>query len=112
MSESSGALACLECGQPIPDGQRWVHFPQCAAVMTLVRSGRSYLEKDPDPDDPDVLNADPDLLNRYRVQAGIVGLFPSFPVRRAVRRRDRGYCQYPGCTERGATMRVSCRTWC
>ena len=107
MSESSGALPCLECGQPIPDGERWVHSPRCAAVMALVRYGRKHLEKDPDPYDPDVLDADvdPDRLNKYREQAGIVGLFPSLPVRRAVLRRDRGYCQYPGCTESEA-MRI------
>lgn len=104
MSESSNALACLECGLPIPHGERWVHSPQCAAVMALVRYGRLHREKDLDPDDPDVLDmdADPDRLNKYREQAGIVGLFPSLAVRRAVLHRDRGHCQYPGCTEPGA----------
>ncbi len=103
MSERSSALACLECGKPIPDGDRWLCPPQCTAVMTLVRYGRSHREVGPDPVDPDGLDVEPDLLDRYRRRARIVGRFPSFRVRIAVHHRDRGRCQYPGCTERGAT---------
>ena len=100
MSESSSALACLECGKPIVDGQRWVHFPQCAAVMKLVRYGRSNVGEGT-VYDPDGLTVEPDRFNRYRRQARIVGRFPSRAVRKEAHRRDGERCQFLDCTERG-----------
>jgi hypothetical protein len=87
MSTISSRLVCLECGQPIPDGQRWLCSGRCRAVMRLVRYGRSHPEQGPDP-------ADPDLLNRQRRQAGIVGRFPTYETLVKARHHDHGQCQY------------------
>ena len=103
MKDMQGSLACLECGEPIHDATRWLCSDRCAAVMSLVRYGRSDSTQDPKSADPDGLYVDQDILNRYRRKAGIIGHFPSVAVRQAVRGRDRGRCQHPGCTERGVT---------
>ena len=108
MNETSGTLACLECGEPILDGSRWLCSARCAAVMTLVRYGRSNVEEGAHPIDPDGLSVDQDLLNRYRRKAGIIGRFPSLLVRQAVRGRDGGRCQDSGCAEREVTR----TDWC
>ena len=92
------ALSCLECGQAIPDGRRWLCSPRCAAVMTLVRYGRKHMAGE----DPDEVGLDDARLRRYAAEATIVGRFPTQSVMEKVRVRDRHSCQYVGCDARGA----------
>jgi hypothetical protein len=84
-------LTCLECGQPIPDGRRWLCSDRCAAVLALVHYGRSQIRAGYEPER--------DRLNRYRRTAGIVGRFPTDVVRsRVLPRLGQHGCEYPGCT--------------
>jgi predicted nucleic acid-binding Zn ribbon protein len=93
MSQSmEGALACLECGEPIPGSRRWVCSARCAAVLALVRNGRRK--------EAEGWYLDPELLRRYRRRAGkpgIVGRFPTISQRQRVTERDHHHCQFPGC---------------
>lgn len=99
MNESKhAALTCLECGQAIPDGQRWLCGDRCGAVMKLVRYGRKHAAGE----DPDEVGLDDALLRRYGGQAGVVGRFPTQSVLDKVRRRDGHSCQYPDCNAGGA----------
>lgn len=86
-------VACLECGQPVVDGGGWLCSPRCAAVMALVRHGRSPRDL-----------PDPDQLNRLRRAGGIVGHFPTEQVQASVRSRDRHRCRYAGCGAAGERL--------
>lgn len=88
-----GGLNCLECGQAIPGGRRWLCSDRCAAVMTLVRYGRKHLAGE----DPDEVGLDDTLVRRYAAQAGIVGRFPTQSLLGEVRDRDRHRCRFEGC---------------
>ena len=92
------ALPCLECGQAIPDGRRWLCSARCAAVMALIRYGRKHAAGE----DPDEEGLDDARLRRYAVEATIVGRFPTQSVMEKVRVRDRHSCQCEGCHARGA----------
>ncbi len=92
------ALPCLECGQAIPGGQRWLCSDRCAAVMTLVRYGRKHAAGE----HPDEVGLDDALLRRYAGQAGIVGRFPTQSILEKVRVRDGHRCQYKECRAGGA----------
>ena len=92
------ALSCLECGQAIPDGRRWLCIPRCTAVMALVRYGRKHMAGE----DPDEVGLDDALLRRYAGDATIVGRFPTQSIMEKVRVRDRHRCQYVGCDAHGA----------
>lgn len=98
-----GGLNCLECGQAIPGGRRWLCSDRCAALMTLVRYGRKHLAGE-DPDevglDPDEVGLDEPRVRRYAAQAGIVGRFPTESLLRKVRARDRHRCWFEGCSAR------------
>jgi hypothetical protein len=99
-TRKQAVLTCLECGQAIPDGQRWLCSARCAAVMKLVRYGRKHAAGE----DPDETGLDDALLHRYRGQAGIVGRFPTQSLLDKVRGRDRRRCQYQGCDATGAAV--------
>jgi hypothetical protein len=93
MTEDDGALTCLECGQPITDGVGLVCLPRCAAVIRLVRYGRTHGDRSLDADDAD-------RLNRLRREAEVLGHFPSSDAITGARQRDRRHCQFQGCSER------------
>lgn len=96
--DKQAALSCLECGQTIPDGRRWLCSSRCSAVMTLVRFGRKHMAGE----DPDEVGIDDALLRRYAGEATIVGRFPTQSIMEKVRVRDHHSCQYVGCDARGA----------
>ena len=92
------ALSCLECGQAILDGLRWLCIPRCTAVMALVRYGRKHMAGE----DPNEVGLDDALLRRYAGDATIVGRFPTQSIMEKVRVRDRHRCQFVGCDAHGA----------
>jgi hypothetical protein len=96
MSETDGALACIECGEPIPGSATWVCTPRCNAVMALVRYGRTQFAAGSYPVE--------DRLNRHRREAEVIGRFPTWSVRNETVRRDKGHCQVAGCLEREVDM--------
>lgn len=98
MSEMSGALACLECGQPIPGNRSLVCSARCFAVINLVQYGRTNIRAG------STERPDQHRLNRLRRQADVRGHFPTWGVCTKVLERDRKSCQYPGCGRRDARM--------
>ena len=97
MNDMSGALTCLECGQPIPGNRSLVCSARCGAVINLVQYGRTARRGGLD-------WPDQDRLNRLRRQAEVSGHFPTWRVWNQLRERDGECCRYPGCGRRDARM--------
>jgi predicted nucleic acid-binding Zn ribbon protein len=97
MNEKKHALACIECGEPIPGSASWVCSPRCSAVMNLVQYGRTSR-------DGSLVWPDKDRLKRLGAQAGVIGHFPTWNAWVDLKDRDKERCQYEKCHAHPAEM--------